>query len=194
MSIGELRNEYHQRLCREVIRIKNGYPTFADGSNRTSVQIAGGIVRKLAHEVGVDVIQGQTSGGRFEEITKDFIEGAFGLLHHLRPGQWRYSTHQKIADFDQYAHLAYLQAIVEENSQLASWLGSDYIIMPDIVIGRWPVSDDEINREKVVIDLDDPLSRFTPLREKNIDQMDSLLMMIEGRRRDISDLPFDIAI
>ena len=157
----------------------------------------------------------------------------------------------------------------------------DYNIMPDIVSGRRPVSDEEVNRDRILLVAEDPFAQFTPLRKENLkrprpilhasisckwtlrsdrgqnartealnlirnrkgrlphvvavtaeplptrisslalgtgdldcvyhfalpelqeaiteieneDQMDMLMMLIEGRRlRDISDLPFDLAI
>ena len=44
MSIAQLRKEYHQRVCEEIIRLqKDGetaYPNFADRGNRASRAIA----------------------------------------------------------------------------------------------------------------------------------------------------------
>lgn len=103
----------------------------------------------------------------FEVITKGFLEQAFALLRHLRPGDWYYSTQAPISDFDQYEHLANLERIVKQDNELASALGKDDIIMPDIVISRGPVSDEEINRETAVVSVAGSLSRFTLLRKAN---------------------------
>jgi hypothetical protein len=285
MSILELRNEYHRHICQNIIRItpnkSKGYPNFADGSNKTSTQIAWGIVERLGCLGSGAEISGQTSGGRFEGVTKDFLEKSFELLHHLRPGRWQYSMQLPISYFDQYEHLANLEKIVEGNSELASALGTDYIITPDILIGRQAVTDQEVNQEVTIVNPEDAIATLTPLREanfngprtilhasisckwtlrsdrsqnarteglnlirnrkgnlphvvavtaeplptrlaslalgtgdldcvyhfaltelkealseiKNEDQMDMLSILIEGRRlRDISDLPFDLAI
>jgi len=52
-------------------------------------------------------------------------------------------------------------------STLASSLGADYIIKPDIVIGRRPVSDEEVNRDGSVMDAANTIADLTPLRETN---------------------------
>jgi len=168
MSINDLRRVYHQRICAEIVRDYKGFPNFADGSNRSSREIASRIVHLLGFELGNDSIMEQTVGGRFETITKDFIQASFSLLHHLRPGNWYYSTFQTgISGFEQYEHLAYLKAIVENDKSLASALGGDYIINPDIVVGRYPVSDDEINQDGILICEGEHIANLTPLRKAN---------------------------
>ncbi len=282
MTLNDLRKVYHNRICSEIIRTTKGFPNFADGSNRSSREIATRIIELLGFNLGEENIVEQTVGGRFESITKDFIQSSFSLLRHIRPGDWFYSTIQTgISGFEQYEHLSYLKTIVENDRSLASALGGDYFINPDIVIGRFPVSDELINYDGSVITDLDTISNLTPLRQKNrpdrklilhasisckwtirsdrsqntrtealnlirnrkgplphimaitaeplptriaslalgtgdldcvyhfalhelktaieeisnIDQLDLLLSMIDGRRlRDISDLPFDLAI
>jgi hypothetical protein len=173
MTIAKLRQEYHRRICEEIIRLhkdgKTEYPNFADKGNKASRAIAQGIVNRLGYYPNRGDLSGQTAGGLFETITKNFLEQAFALLYHLRPGKWYYSTQTPISDFDQYEHLANLQRIVGQDNELASALGTDYIITPDIVIGRWPVSDAEINREQMVLSAADPLAGFTPLRQVNLE-------------------------
>jgi hypothetical protein len=89
-------------------------------------------------------------------------------LNHLRPGKWHYSTFQTaISGFDQYEHLAYLEEVVGRDKDLASALGGDYIVKPDIIIGRYPVTDEEINQKDEVIDLGGPMANLTPLRQAN---------------------------
>ena len=171
MSIVELRKEYHRRICEEIVRLKKDgkteYPNFADKGNRASRAIALGIVNRLDCAPCYDRITGQSAGNAFEAITKDFLESAFGLLHHLRPGKWNYSIDASISEFDQYEHLADLEEIIEQISTLAASLGTDYIIKPDIVIGRWPVSDAEINRTESVVSAAGTFAELTPLREVN---------------------------
>ena len=180
MSIADLRRVYHSRICRESVRLKRdgetGYPNFADKGNKSSREIALGIVQLLGCAANYDSLSGQARGNRFEMITKDFLESAFGLLQHLRPGRWHYSIETPISGFDQYEHLGELERIVEQVSTLASSLGTDYIIKPDIVIGRWPVSDEEINREKTVVDTRETLAGLTPLREVNAEKKGRLIL------------------
>jgi hypothetical protein len=173
MSIAQLRKEYHQRVCEEIIRLqKDGetfYPNFADRGSKASRAIALGIINRLGFSPNYDRISGQSAGRLFETVTEDFLEKAFALLHNLRPGEWYYSTQAPISDFDQYEHLANLEKIVGQDNELASALGKDYIITPDIVIGRCPVSDEEVNRERTVITAEDALAKFTPLRKVNFE-------------------------
>lgn len=179
MSISDLRREYHARLCREIICIRQGkrgsYPNFADAGSAASIGIAHGIVTRIAAKVGVDVLPAQTAGGRFEAITSDFLEKAFGLLQHIRPGAWRYSTQMPISGYDQYAHLAELERLIQGNKEFASALGTDYIVTPDIVVSRWPVTDDEINSHGALVGGQDAVAGLTPLRGANSERPRPLL-------------------
>jgi hypothetical protein len=172
VNIVELRKAYQLRIRQEIIRISHNakrnwdYPNFADGDNRNSVAIANGIVTRLPESIHIDILSGQTKGRTFESITKEYLEESFGLLQDLRPGNWVYSTQMPINRFDQYEHLAGLETLLATNVELSSILGRDYIITPDIVIGRRPISDAEINRSSVVI-TEDPIAGLTPLRSKN---------------------------
>jgi hypothetical protein len=181
MTIAELRKEYHQILCEDVIRIHYNkkkdieFPNFADGSNRASVNIAWGIVDRLSCELNRTALHEQTVGGRFERITEEFLEKAFSLLNHLRPGTWYYSTKTYISEFDQYEHLSDLARIVKAEKDLQSALGGDYFVKPDIVVGRWPVSDEEINQNTNVLGEEGTIANFTPLRASNLSKPRKIL-------------------
>ena len=178
MNLNELRRSYHRRVCSEIIRIQSGnpnYPNFADKTNKASRQIAWGIVERIGGISAIDNLKGQTTGGRFEGATCDFIQQAFDLLQHLRPGRWRYATGMAISEFDQYKHLADLERLVEGSNELATALGKEYIITPDIVVGRYPVIDDDINAKGEVISPQQSIARFTPLRSENATQQHCLL-------------------
>ncbi len=112
-----------------------------------------------------DPLSDQQTGKLFEEITRDFISEAFNLLNHLRPGKWIF-TSKTISNFDQYEHLADIERIVRANRELASIFGVDYIIKPDIIIARVPVSDDEINAEETLLDPAQAIVKYSPLRKK----------------------------
>lgn len=178
MSILNLRRQYHQEILREIIRIKSGdveYPNFADKANKSSREIAWGIVNRLGSLPSEIGLKGQTAGGHFEEITSKFLDQAFGLLSHLRPGRWQYSTKLPISSFSQYEHLAELENVIKSDKRQASSLGQDYIIAPDIVVGKWPVTDDEINTSVQVIAPDDFVAKLTPFRDVNVKQPNLLL-------------------
>ena len=172
MSVSELRKKYHNELCAKIIRVSKNrdgveYPNFADAGSPGSIAISWGIVERLGYAANMDALTGQAAGASFEQITKTFLEAAFALIQHLRPGKWEYSTHTAISNFEQYAHLAALQAIVKNNPELQTALGGDYIITPDIVVGKWSVSDAEINATQDVVDPKQPIANLTPLREAN---------------------------
>ncbi len=174
MEFTKLREAYHKRICEDIIRISRGskkheeYPNFADGSNKSSVKIAWGIVKRLGYVANHTPIKEQTVGDLFEGATKDFLAEAFRLLHHMRPGEWTYSTAQTaISGFDQYEHLAYLEKIVAQDRALAPALGGDYIVKPDIIVARTPVSDAEVNRQRKLISAQEDVARLTPLRSAN---------------------------
>ena len=143
------------------------YLNFGDKGNKASRAIAQGIVGLLSCIPSESELSGQTAGNLFEQITKDFVEQAFDILQHLRPGKWQYSIESPISEFDQYEHLAELERISKEKTELASALGADYTIKPDIVIGRSPVSDEEVNQKETVLTSSDSVACWTPLRQAN---------------------------
>ena len=71
---------------------------------------------------------------------RKYLEHTFPRLNHLRPGEWEVSKgiggRSAIAQFDQYEHLAALEAASKANPELAAALGSDYLIKPDVVVIR----------------------------------------------------------
>lgn len=180
MSISKLRKKYHKDICDQLLRIrknsdKGDYPNNADGDSKISVRIAWEVAKKLTKNPSFGNISGQQAGSIFEQITKDFLQNSFNLLQHIRPGKWIYSTNTSISEFDQYRDLASIDEIVKKNKALASTLGQDYLISPDIVIGRKPISDKEINKNKIIVSSKDLSANHTPLRSKNSSQPFSIL-------------------
>ena len=180
MTITEIRKKYHQRICHDIIRIvkKTGasdYPNNADGSNTASKEIAWQIVKLIGCQPQYGRISGQTAGNLFEIITKDFLQEAFELLQHLRPGRWVYAVNTAISDFDQYEDLAKIEAVVKSYRELATTLGQDYIISPDITIAREPVPDEEINRRQPLITEHDRIAQLTPLRKHHTEEQKPIL-------------------
>ncbi len=173
MKLQHLRKEYHARICREIIRFKKTrsfeYPNFADKGTKTSRRIATFVAQNIECKPQYSKISGQSAGSYFEIITKDFLESSLAFLQHLRPGRWHYATQTSISDFDQYEHLADLEKLVDQIDTLSASLGTDYIIKPDIIIGRYPISDDEINQQDQLIgEQPRDIAALTPLREVNI--------------------------
>lgn len=173
MMIRQIRKKYQKRICEEIIRIskKSGsieYPNNADGSNTTSRKIAWEIAKLLGYNNNYISISGQTAGSLFEQITKDFLEETFSLLQHIRPGKWVYTINNAISNYDQYKDLAKIEKIVLKHRELATTLGKDYIISPDIVIGREQVSEKEINKYNKLFTETDKASKLTPIRRINV--------------------------
>ena len=165
-KIEDLRRTYHLRICSDVLRQTDaGVPNNADSGSTASVRLGAGIVANLEIPLGEGKVAGQTAGRRFEEATKDFLRDAFGLLSHLRPGEWEFSVGGNLRDYEQYLHLSDVRQAIEENEQLRILFG-DYIVKPDVVVCRKPVSDSKINEKEVLLN-DDETAVYTPLRHAN---------------------------
>ena len=164
--IEELRRAYHRQICDEVLRQnESGVPNNADSGSAASVRIGRGIIDRIGFPVKTERLAGQTAGHRFEAATKDFLHDAFGLLAHLRPGEWEFSLGGNIRDYEQYQHLSDVSRVVEEHKELRIVFG-DYIVTPDIVVCRKPVADETINENDVLLD-NGETATHTPLRRAN---------------------------
>lgn len=171
-TLAELRRIYHDKIGSQIIRFskKDGraFPNFADGSSQSSVLIANSIATALEFPIKKNPnIKGQTAGNLFEKLTCEFIENAFTAIRHLRPGRWRYLTAQtQISNFVQYQHLETLDSLVSDNQTLSTALGHGYIVTPDIVIARYPATQDEVNMSKAFLD-DSGMASLTPFLDSN---------------------------
>ena len=175
--IANARFHFHERLFEtETLTLtKVGVASNADTSSRGSKAISGKIIDILVnehhHEVyTVDKISGQTLGKQFELLTMEFLRETFPYLQNLRPGQWSIlqlgnNNRLKTSDFEQYEHLAYLNALTAENAQLAAALGNDYLVAPDIVVYRNLYEDKEINAMQYIVD--DNISKMADIRKSN---------------------------
>lgn len=169
--IKSARNNYHQRLIDEnVLAIVNGIATNADRSSSPSKFISG----KMCEIMGVGEartrLEGQTSGRLFEEITMRFVQETFPYLQNLRPGNWIIQrlgnqSNIKTSDFVQYEHLSSLAMILRDNPILATSIGNDYVVAPDIIVARKPYSDQEINEGQEIVDND--IAHHSPIRLVN---------------------------
>ena len=167
----EARKAYHKELIdRGVLSITaDGIASNADSSNQPSRAIAQLVAEKLGAKVGPKV-KGQTAGTLFEQITMKYISETFPKLQHLRPGDWTVlslgnQSAVKTSDFAQYEHLAYLSELVEQNKQLSTMLGNDYMVAPDVVIYRDLYEDAAINKEQIFIN--DDICQMASIRKKN---------------------------
>ena len=173
-DIGYARILYHRNLLDHIWGYDGlgGRPSNADKGSKISMSLA---QRMLANTESptTSVPKGQGVGAQFAEITKDFIEESFSSLKHLRPGKWEYSTTPGklgITALEQYAHLATLKTILEDSNQSKEFrtaFATDYLVLPDIVIGRHALTDTEINLQTALVDSDSPYASYTPLRSSN---------------------------
>ncbi|MDD5886886.1 MAG: NgoMIV family type II restriction endonuclease [Oscillospiraceae bacterium] len=165
------RKKYHKSLLKEgVLTIdKNGIPSNADKASKLSIAIASGIAERLMAETQ-DKSVGQTSGAKFEQVNMQFLSNTFPHLQNLRPGKWHIAklgnrNAIKTSSFAQYEHLEYLNRLTSEDKKLAASMGNDYMVAPDVVVYREPVSDEEINTPEIFID--DTVCTMADLRAKN---------------------------
>lgn len=169
--IAEARKKYHESLVSEgVLSLnKDGVASNADSNNRPSIAIAKAVAEKLGANESVK-LKGQTAGTKFEQITMQFIANTFPKLQHLRPGSWEIrslgnQSSTKTSDFAQYEHLAYLTELVERNKQLATVLGTDYLVAPDVIVYRNLCEDAEINSNETFVD--GKIAKLADLRKCN---------------------------
>lgn len=174
----KLRNDYHEALCKSIIRIRitkqTEYPNFADKSSKTSKAVAWKTVNALNCDKNYSNISGQTAGTLFELETMKYLKNSFNSIHHLRPGKWDYRVNSLITAYEQYSHLDYLEQVIQEDKTLASTLGSGYIVKPDIVICRKPINNTEINKHQLLIEGNDRIASLTPFRVQNNDGVEIL--------------------
>jgi hypothetical protein len=162
----QARREFHASLLASILtRNAKGVPSNADSSSNVSITMANAILDQLGDALTADKLPGQTAGADFEEICAAFVRVCFERLSHLRPGNFFVFKGGAIAQFDQYAHLDELEAIARTNKEIATALGSDYLIKPDIVVGRNPESDDQINAQEFLVDVSS--AKLSSLRSVN---------------------------
>ena len=171
-TLADLRESYHAAIGERIVRFSTrggaSYPNFADGSSKSSVLIANGIADALGYsDSAAKPLPVQRTGSLFETLTRNFIEETFSALAHLRAGRWRYlTTRTRISGFEQYRHLDLLGELVSDHRDLSAALGHGYIVTPDIVIARSPVTRAEVNSAGMFVD-EPGAASLTPFLESN---------------------------
>ena len=165
MNLEQLRKAYHKEICKQILGYRaGGVPSVADKASKRSIELAQGILTRMQFSPCPEPPTGQRAGALFESLTRDYLAEAFHLLQHLRPGDWTFSVHGDVTAFDQYEHLTDLAQVLAQQPGLRATLG-DYLVKPDIVVGRSPVSDQEINQDANIFQGD--TATLTPLRASN---------------------------
>ena len=170
--IYQARKRYHAKLISNgVLSIdSDGVASNADRSNNSSKRVAHYLAEIVGAKTGVKKT-GQTLGTEFEKITADFLSESFLLLGHIRPASWHVLRESdqgvslSLSCFEQYAHLEELDKCIEDSPKLATILGNDYFVKPDIIIYRDTLDDKEINTVGEIVD--DKSSLLTSLRTRN---------------------------
>lgn len=162
------RRDFHAEILDRILtRNAKGVPSNADSGSKPSIDIANAILDQLGTTRIVEKLPGQTAGADFEEICATFTRRCFERMLHLRPGKYTVTKGGEIAQFDQYAHLDELETLAKANREIATAIGSDYLIKPDIVIARAPEEDEIINASGPLVD--QATARLSGLRKINQD-------------------------
>lgn len=154
--ISQERKLFHHYLTENnILTINNGIASNADKSSRLSSAIAKHIAEALGAEERRKA-EGQTIGANFETACRDFLSSTFLNLQTLRPGKWHIDklgnkSAIKTSSFVQYEHLEYLENLIKDDTQLATCIGNDYIVAPDIIIYREPEPDNIINHDTEIV-------------------------------------------
>lgn len=164
------RQRFHQSLLESVLTVDaEGIPSIADKGQKFSKLVSTLLIPKLGASSNALKSSGQHSGHAFEGICLEFIESCFAKLEHLREGKWHcaHVTSRRfgISEFEQYRHLYELKALAREHPDLATALGNEYAIAPDIIISREAFEDDQINANDCLVD--EVIARQTPFRKLN---------------------------
>ncbi len=169
--LAESRTWFHSELVKSgLLSIDaRGVASNSDMDNTPSRVIGSAIAKALGAKVR-SKLPAQTSGTMFEGLVCQFLKRTFPKLQHLRPGEWRIvnlgnNNVIKTSSFVQYEHLAHLAKVITADRQLATMLGNDYVVAPDIVVSRVPCEDAEINAPNVLVD--EAVGLKSDLRKKN---------------------------
>lgn len=116
-------------------RTRNGklIPNVADSDSKTSVAIATHVFDALGVTAAVSHV-GQEAGRRLEEGVRAYLEAELPKLDPTR--SWDVQRKKVVSAFEQYRHLAELQALIDRDSAgiLSTEIGSDYLIKPDVTV------------------------------------------------------------
>lgn len=174
-KIFELRQAFHKSLLNSgVLAItEKGVVSNADSSSNPSKRLSRGIFDQINSSTAAvpQKLAGQTAGAGFETLCAEFLQSSFAFMDHIRPGKWVIGKDGVqggigVAFFEQFTHLAQLEALGKADPMLKAILGSDYLIKPDVLVARYPLPDEAINKTIDLVE-DDGFVSYSPLRAKN---------------------------
>ncbi len=171
MTIQELRQQYHQNICRDILGFEGGVPNIVAPGNKARVDIFQKLIRNLGYSLCSHPPDRQTAFPKFCQYTAEFLNDSFKMLEHLRPGMSTFSAFESRSNgpiFDQFESLFGLSKTLSEHPTLADALWKYCLVAPDITVGRAPVSDSEISQHQNVIGEQGRIALKTCLRAINM--------------------------
>lgn len=155
----QARGAFHAALVSDsTLSMTGGVASNADGSQNTSIAIAGHIAGKLGALEVPKKLAGQRAGTQFEVAVESFLAATFPYLQSLRPGDWKVENvggsraEYQIAKYEPYTHLDDLANAIGKDPMLSAVLGNSYQISPDVIVTRSPEPDETINRDGRLVD------------------------------------------
>lgn len=118
-------------FLRDILGLRNGVPNNADIDSETSRAIAVEMLRIL--NVVRVALPEEAAGTALEIGVTAFLSDA--LPARVPERIWEVDRRKLVTDFQQYEHLARLDAIVRDHPTLRSEIGLDYLIKPDVTVG-----------------------------------------------------------
>lgn len=134
---------FHSALLSRVLRANAaGVPSNADSSSIQSVAISRALLARIGESTADIRPNPQTAGSDFETLVQEYLGQVFLNLGPIRNGDFDVLRNIAISQFDQYQHLSEIAALAASSRELRIALGLDYLIKPDVVVIRRPVSDE----------------------------------------------------
>lgn len=153
------RRDFHSGLVsNHTLSMSSGIASNADGSQNTSITVAGHIASKLRAQTVERKLPGQRAGTQFEVAVEAFLAATFPKMQSLRPGDWKIENvggsraEYQIAKYEPYTHLDDLATAIEKDPMLSAVLGNSYQISPDVIVTRSPERDEVINKDLPLVD------------------------------------------
>lgn len=160
------RSQFHKDLKENCLSVDDlGIVSIADKDNKASCSITAELAKMIGPLSVRAKVAGQTAGNRFEEAVERFLRRTLPALNHLRSGKFEIVRGGAIHRFQQYLHLDEIQELSKTYPEIATSIGSDYIIAPDITYVRHPESDETINQTQSIVGKE--LANKTGLRSAN---------------------------
>ena len=142
----------------------------ADKKQKASCVLALHVAEQL-HAGTAKKKSAQKLGADFERIVAKFLQATFPQMQSVRPGDWSIlnvgSARRKdhLAAHEPYTHLASLAEAIWLNPDLGASLGNNYVISPDILVLRDAISDEVLNRDRIIVD--GQAGSLSPVRAAN---------------------------